>query len=86
MLYLSIQLLTLKLFKNGDDKYGKLRLNFHSLSVSVIELLEYGCKCSNAPFFFLLLLFMKSRPYYYIPYLNSSLLFWLFRMISTIGT
>ena len=32
--------LTLQLFKNSNDTREKLRLNFHSLSVS--ELLEYG--------------------------------------------
>ena len=35
-------LLTLQLFKNSIDTQEKLRLNFHSLSVSV--LLEYGRK------------------------------------------
>jgi hypothetical protein len=34
--------LTLQLFKNSNDAREKLRLNFHSLSVS--ELLEYGHK------------------------------------------
>jgi hypothetical protein len=32
---------TLQLFKNSNDAQGKLRLNLHSLSVSVSELLEY---------------------------------------------
>jgi hypothetical protein len=37
-------LLTLQLFKNSIDTQEKLRLNLHSLSVSVSvsELLEYG--------------------------------------------
>jgi hypothetical protein len=34
--------LALQLFKNSNDTRGKLRLNFHSLNVSVSELLEYG--------------------------------------------
>ena len=34
--------LALLLFKNSNDTREKLRLNFHSLSVSVSELLEYG--------------------------------------------
>ena len=34
--------LALQLFKNSNDTRGKLRLNFHSSSVSVSELLEYG--------------------------------------------
>jgi hypothetical protein len=39
---LTMWLLTLQLFKNSIGTQGKLRLNFHSLSVS--ELLEYGRK------------------------------------------
>ena len=38
MLYLT----NLQLFKNSIDTREKLRLNLHSLSVSVSELLEYG--------------------------------------------
>jgi hypothetical protein len=38
--YLTMRLLTLQLCKNSIDTQEKLRLNFHSLSVS--ELLEYG--------------------------------------------
>jgi hypothetical protein len=34
--------LALQLFKNSIDTREKLRLNLHSLSVSVSELLEYG--------------------------------------------
>jgi hypothetical protein len=34
--------LALQLFKNSNDPQEKLRLNFHSLSVSVSELSEYG--------------------------------------------
>jgi hypothetical protein len=37
-------LLALQLFKNSIDTQEKLRLNLHSLSVSVSELLEYGRK------------------------------------------
>ena len=37
-------LLTLQLFKNSIDTQEKPRLNLHSLSVSVSELLEYGRK------------------------------------------
>ena len=40
MSYITGRLLTLQLFKNSKDTREKLRLNFHSLSVS--ELLEYG--------------------------------------------
>jgi hypothetical protein len=42
--YLTMWLLTLhfQLFKNSTDTQGKLRLNLHSLSVSVSELSEYG--------------------------------------------
>jgi hypothetical protein len=40
-----MSLLTLQLFKNSIDTEEKLRLNFHSLSVSVSKLLEYGRKC-----------------------------------------
>jgi hypothetical protein len=42
--YLTMWLLTLQLFKNSIDTQEKLRLNLHSLSVSVSvsELLEYG--------------------------------------------
>jgi hypothetical protein len=43
--YLTMGLLTLQLFKNSIDTQEKLRLNLHSLSVSVSELLEYGRKC-----------------------------------------
>ena len=43
MLYFIMQLLTIQLRKNGNDSHGKLRLNFHSLSVNVSELFEYGC-------------------------------------------
>ena len=42
MSYLTMRLLTLQLFKNSTDTREKLRLNLHSLSVSVSELLEYG--------------------------------------------
>jgi hypothetical protein len=41
--YLTMWLLTFQLFKNSTDTQEKIRLNLHSLSVS--ELLEYGCKC-----------------------------------------
>jgi hypothetical protein len=41
--YLTMWLLTFQLFKNIIDTQEKIRLNLHSLSVS--ELLEYGCKC-----------------------------------------
>jgi hypothetical protein len=34
--------LALQLFKNSINTQEKLRLNLHSLSVSVSELLEYG--------------------------------------------
>jgi hypothetical protein len=37
-------LLTLQLFKNSYVTQEKLRLNLHSLSVSVSEVLEYGRK------------------------------------------
>jgi hypothetical protein len=40
-------LLTLQLFKNSTDTQEKLRLNLHSLSVSVSELLEYGRKAES---------------------------------------
>ena len=42
--YLIMWLLTLQLFKNSIDTQEKLRLNLHSLSVSMSmsELLEYG--------------------------------------------
>jgi hypothetical protein len=42
--YRTMRLLTLQLFKNRIDTQGKpeLRLNLHSLSVSVSGLLEYG--------------------------------------------
>jgi hypothetical protein len=45
--YLTMRLLTLQLFKNSIGTQEKLRLNLHSLSVSVSvsELLEYGRKC-----------------------------------------
>ena len=36
--------LTLQLFKNRDETQEKLRMNLHSLSQSVSELLEYGRK------------------------------------------
>jgi hypothetical protein len=39
-------LLTHQLYKNSNDSREKLRLNFHSLSVSVSELSEYRRKCS----------------------------------------
>jgi hypothetical protein len=39
--YLTMWLLTLQLFKNSTDTQGKLRLNLHSLSMSMSELLEY---------------------------------------------
>ena len=42
--YLTMWLLTLQLFKNSTDTQEKLRLNFHSLSVS--ELLQYGHRSS----------------------------------------
>ena len=35
--------LALQLFKNSINTQEKLRLNLHSLSASVSELLEYGC-------------------------------------------
>jgi hypothetical protein len=38
--YLTMWLLTIPLFKNSTDTQGKLKLNLHSLSVSVSELLE----------------------------------------------
>jgi hypothetical protein len=42
--------LALQLFKNSNDTRGKLRLNFHSLSVS--ELLEYEREsCSSLKYF-----------------------------------
>ena len=37
-------ILNLKLFKNSIDTQGKLKLNLHSLSVSVSEILEYRRK------------------------------------------
>jgi hypothetical protein len=37
--------LALQLFKNSNDTQEKLRLNLHSLTVSVSELLEYGRLC-----------------------------------------
>ena len=40
--YRTMWLLTLQLFKNSIDTQWKLRLNLHSLSVSVSELSEYG--------------------------------------------
>ena len=40
MSYLGMGLLTVQLFKNGNDTQGKLRLNFNSLNVSL--LLEYA--------------------------------------------
>jgi hypothetical protein len=40
--------LAIQLFKNSIDTQKKLRLNLHSLSVSVSELLEYGRKISNS--------------------------------------
>jgi hypothetical protein len=43
--YLIQWLLTLQLFENSNDTEEKLRLNLHSLSVSVSELLEYGRQC-----------------------------------------
>jgi hypothetical protein len=42
--YLTRCLLILQLFKNSINTQEKLRLNLHSLSVSVSELLEYGRK------------------------------------------
>jgi hypothetical protein len=39
--------LTLQLFKNSNETREKLRLNFHSLSVRVSEVLEYGRKFQN---------------------------------------
>jgi hypothetical protein len=39
-----VTILTLQLFKNSIDTQEKLRLNLHSLSLSVSELLEYGRK------------------------------------------
>jgi hypothetical protein len=39
--YLTMWLLILQLLKNSIDTQGKLRLNLHSLSVSVSELSEY---------------------------------------------
>ena len=44
MSYLTMRLLTLQLFKNSIDTQEKLRLNLHSLSVIVSELLEYRRK------------------------------------------
>ena len=41
MSYFTIRLLTLQLLKNSIDTQGELRLNLHSLSESVSELLEY---------------------------------------------
>jgi hypothetical protein len=43
-------LLTLQLFKNSYVTQEKLRLNLHSLSVSVSELLEYG-RSSVVPYY-----------------------------------
>ena len=40
--YLTMWLFTLQLFKNAYDTQEKLRLDLHSLGVSVSELLEYG--------------------------------------------
>jgi hypothetical protein len=47
--YHTMWLLTLQLFKNNIDTQaqGKLRLNLHSLSVSVSELLEYRRKVTS---------------------------------------
>ena len=42
MSYLTRRLFTLQQFKNSIDTQEKLRLNLHSLSVSVSELFEYG--------------------------------------------
>ena len=50
MSYLTKGLLTLQLLKNSIDTQEKLRLNLHSLSVSVSELLEYGRKTLSANF------------------------------------
>jgi hypothetical protein len=38
-------ILILQLFKNSIDTQGKLKLNLHSLSVSMSELLEYRREC-----------------------------------------
>ena len=46
MSYLTMRLLALQLFTNSTDTQWKLRLNLHSLSVSVSELLEYRRKSS----------------------------------------
>jgi hypothetical protein len=40
--YLTMWLLTLQLFRNSIDTQEKLKLNLHSLSASMSELLEYG--------------------------------------------
>ena len=45
MSYLTMRLLILQLFKNSIDTQGNLRLNLHSLIVSVSELLEYRRQC-----------------------------------------
>ena len=42
-----VTILPLQLFKNSIDIEEKLRLNLHSLSVSVSERLEYGHKWSQ---------------------------------------
>jgi hypothetical protein len=43
--YFTMRLLILQLFKNSIDTQGKLKMNLHSLSVSVSELLEYRREC-----------------------------------------
>jgi hypothetical protein len=40
--------LALQLFKNSINTQERLRLNLHSLSASVSELLEYGRKSMNS--------------------------------------
>jgi hypothetical protein len=40
-------LLTLQLLKNSIDTQGKLRLNLHSLSMSVSKFLEYRRYCAS---------------------------------------
>jgi hypothetical protein len=42
--------LALQVFKNSNNTPEKLRLNLHSLSVSVSELLEYGRLCAYIEF------------------------------------
>jgi hypothetical protein len=59
--YLTMWLLTLQLFKNSIDTQERLRLNFHLLSVSVSELLEYFTSPYKLPWFQRLFVMWKKR-------------------------